>query len=200
MDPLIFFSIAILAVSVVLHEVSHGYAALLLGDPTAKYAKRLTLNPIRHVDPIGSVLVPLFLVVLNAGFLFGWAKPVPINPYNLRGRYGEAIVAFAGPASNIVLAFVFGTLLRFELVSGPAVALVEWIVLINLFLAVFNLVPIPPLDGSRILFAFLPYHQAAGARMALDRYGFFFVIIFVLFFVRLLVPVVFWLKYLLVGY
>src|SRR3989338_241276 len=108
----IIFSILILILSVVVHEVSHGFAANYLGDPTARLAGRLTLNPIPHLDPIGSILIPLLLFFTKAGAMFGWAKPVPVNPYNLRGKYGEAIVAAAGPLSNIVLAIVFGLLIR----------------------------------------------------------------------------------------
>ena len=107
------FSIAVLILSVVVHEVSHGWMANYLGDPTARLANRLTLNPLPHIDPIGSVLVPLLLFFTNAGVMFGWARPVPVNPYNLRGKYGEAIVAAAGPLSNIFLAFAFGLVIRF---------------------------------------------------------------------------------------
>src|SRR5262245_29317731 len=106
------FIIIILIMSVVVHEVSHGFAALALGDPTAKYAGRLTLNPFYHLDPIGSVLVPI-LGYLSGGIIIGWAKPVPFNPYNLRdARWGEALVALAGPVSNIILAIIFSLIIR----------------------------------------------------------------------------------------
>src|SRR3989338_330219 len=112
------FVIAILVMSVVIHEVSHGYAALALGDPTAKYQGRLTLNPISHLDPVGSFLVPL-LGYFAGDFIIGWAKPVPFNPYNLRNqKWGEAIVAIAGPLSNIFLATIFGLIIRFALGYG----------------------------------------------------------------------------------
>lgn len=157
----IIFSIAVLIMSVVIHEVSHGYAAGFLGDPTAKLAGRLTLNPIKHLDPIGSIFLPALLAIVG-GPVFGWAKPVPYNPYNLEaGKWGPAIVAVAGPASNILLALLFGLPLRFGLVSSyipEATLLFQIIVFVNLILALFNLIPVPPLDGSKILFAALPYH------------------------------------------
>lgn len=158
------FSIAILVISVVVHEVSHGYVAYILGDPTAKMAGRLTLNPIKHIDPIGSLLVPFVLALLPGGIVFGWAKPVPYNPYNLRaGKYGPAYVALAGPLSNIFLALVFGLLIRTGVavaMLGPTVTpLLSMVVFINIMLALFNLIPVPPLDGSTILFTFLPYRS-----------------------------------------
>lgn len=155
------FFIIVLVMSVVIHEVSHGWAALFLGDQTAKHAGRLTLNPIPHIDPIGSILVPFALAILSPGFVFGWAKPVPYNPYNLRGgKWGPAIVAVAGPISNLVLAVFFSFLIRFvPLFSLTTMAgtISAQIVLLNIILAVFNLFPLPPLDGSKILFAILPY-------------------------------------------
>lgn len=158
------FSIAVLIISVVVHEVSHGYVAYILGDPTAKMAGRLTLNPVKHIDPVGSIIVPLVLAFLPGGIVFGWAKPVPYNPYNLKaGKYGPAYVAAAGPISNLILALIFGLLLR----TGVAVAflgasvtpILSTIVLINIMLALFNLIPVPPLDGATILFSFLPYRS-----------------------------------------
>lgn len=155
------FFIIILLFSIVIHEVAHGYMALFRGDPTAKYAGRLTLNPIKHLDPIGSVVVPL--LTLSAGFIFGWAKPVPYNPYNLRKpRLDEVLIALAGPLSNLVIAVVCGILLRLAdaavlPLSAPAAGFVMAALMVNVVLAVFNLIPVPPLDGSKILFALLPY-------------------------------------------
>ncbi|MDO8424209.1 MAG: site-2 protease family protein, partial [bacterium] len=154
------FQIAVLIMSVVIHEVSHGYAASLLGDQTARYLGRLTLNPVKHLDFFGSILVPTISYLLG-GFILGWAKPVPYNPLNLRpGRYSEAIVAGAGPLSNITVAVVFGLLIRFGVSAGwasPAfIQIAAVVVFINIILAIFNLVPIPPLDGSKILFAIFP--------------------------------------------
>lgn len=186
------FSIAILIMSVVIHEVSHGYAAYALGDKTAKYQGRLTLNPIHHLDLFGSILLPLFLVLTGAGFVIGWAKPVPYNPYNLRNqRWGEAMVAFAGPLSNFLLAFVFGLVIRFGggLLPPSFIELSFVLVLINVVLGCFNLVPIPPLDGSKILFSFLPGNFNA-LRSVLDQYGLFLVLMFVFLFGDSITPIV----------
>lgn len=172
-----FFVIAILLVSVVLHELAHGYAALKLGDPTALYAGRLTLNPLKHIDPFGSLILPVMGYLLG-GFIIGWAKPVPFNPYNLQaGRWGEAIVAAAGPLSNIIIAVIFTVFLRYGGGLGTGfVDIVSYIVLINVVLACFNLIPIPPLDGSKIVFAFLPLPFVYKYRMALESYGIFLAI------------------------
>jgi Zn-dependent protease len=169
MEPTILFFLLALIFSIIVHEVSHGYAAEMLGDPTARLQGRLTLNPIPHIDPIGSILVPAILVFSGASFLFGWAKPVPYNPYNLKNRkWGEAIVAGAGPAVNIFLALIFGLIIRFGINSLPEnfVTLASTVVLINILLAFFNLLPIPPLDGSKLLRAVLPYK----ANMAFQRF------------------------------
>lgn len=175
--------IVVLIFSVVIHEVAHGAMAYYLGDPTAKYAGRLTLNPIPHLDPIGSILLPLFLVIMRFVFggpllLFGWAKPVPFNPYNLRDKkYGSAKVALAGPASNLLVALTFGLAIRlFPALAGfPGIL---YIVLINILLAVINLLPIPPLDGSHILFTFLPYSMQR-FKVMFSQYGFLILLIFV---------------------
>jgi len=182
------FLIIILIFSVVIHEVSHGAMANYLGDPTAKYAGRLTLNPLKHLDPLGSVILPIFLILMaklsGGGIIFGWAKPVPINSYNLRDKkYGEAKVALAGPGSNLALALVFGLALRFipVLSSLPGFYLMfSYIVYINILLAVFNLLPIPPLDGSHILFTFLPYSMQ-NIKIFLSQFG-FFILLFIIFF------------------
>ncbi|MDZ4226336.1 MAG: site-2 protease family protein [Patescibacteria group bacterium] len=154
----IVFSIIVLIFSVVLHEVAHGYMANYLGDPTARLQGRLTLNPLSHIDPLGSIFIPALLVFTHSPFLIGWAKPVPYNPYNLRGNYGEALVAFAGPATNILLALIFGLGLRFfgGLLDPTLVSAFAIIVFINTLLALFNLIPIPPLDGSKVLSGLLP--------------------------------------------
>ena len=185
------FSLLILIFSVVVHEVSHGWVASYLGDPTARLQGRLTLNPLPHIDPIGSVLIPLLLFFTNAGIMFGWARPVPINPYNLRGKYGEVLVAAAGPLSNLLIALVFGVLIR----TGEGVLPDSFIhiailtVMVNIVLALFNLVPIPPLDGSKVLFGVLPYHLQK-LREPLERYGFFIVLIFIVFLWQYLSPVI----------
>jgi Zn-dependent protease len=157
------FAIAVLVMSVVVHEVSHGWAAYILGDPTAKLAGRLTLNPIPHIDPLGSIVVPLILSILPGGIVFGWAKPVPYNPYNLKVKNGPAYVALAGPASNFAIALIFGLIIRFgwgaALMGTSALPILSTIVLVNIMLGLFNLIPVPPLDGSTILFSFFPYQS-----------------------------------------
>jgi Zn-dependent protease len=149
----IIFGIAVLAVSVILHEVAHGYMANWLGDPTARLAGRLTLNPISHIDPVGSLLLPAVLVITHSPILIGYAKPVPYNPYNLRGKYAEGWVAFAGPLTNIALALIFGLSIRFFHMAptGQLTLAFATIAYVNMLLALFNLIPIPPLDGSKVL-------------------------------------------------
>jgi Zn-dependent protease len=184
------FLFLVLIFSIILHELAHGNMAYSLGDPTAKYEGRLTLNPLKHLDPFGSVILPLLLFMLSlggagAGFILGWAKPVPVNPYNFKDqKYGQLKVALAGPASNIALAIIFGLFLRlipanlFILLPGMSL-IFFYIVRINLMLAIFNLLPIPPLDGSWILFNFLP-DKFAKIKMFLQQYG-LFILIFLLF-------------------
>jgi Zn-dependent protease len=155
------FEIALMVVvlffSVIVHEVAHGYLALLNGDPTAKLSGRITLNPIPHIDPIGTLLLPALLVLSGARLLFGWARPVPVNPMNFRNYiWGEVTVSAAGPLSNLALAVVFALLLRLNLGNVGLVKLAYYGVSINIFLALFNLIPIPPLDGSHVLAAVLP--------------------------------------------
>lgn len=169
-----------LAIAVILHEVAHGFVALKLGDPTAYYAGRLTLNPLKHVDLWGTILIPLFLIITNAGFLFGWAKPVPVNYFNLRyGKYGPLIVALAGPLTNFAVLVVAGLLAR---VSPPGTALpylFTRIALVNGVLMLFNLIPIPPLDGSKVLYVFLD--RRPDVIQWLERYGLFLMIGLLLF-------------------
>lgn len=188
------FSLAILLMSAVIHEVSHGYAAYLLGDPTAKNAGRLTLNPVKHLDFFGSIILPFLLVLTGSPFVFGWAKPVPYNPYNLKNqKWGSAIVGAAGPLSNIFMALVFGLILRFgvdsHFISSSFLDIIASIVFINLLLAVFNLVPVPPLDGSKLLFSVLPYNWRR-AEYFLERYGIFFLLFFIFFLWRFLLPII----------
>lgn len=193
MDISIIFSVAILILSVVIHEVAHGYAALVLGDVTAKYAGRLTMNPIKHIDPFGSVIFPFLMAMIAPNFVFGWAKPVPYNPYNLRNkRWGELLVAIAGPISNILLAILMGIVVRFGPMLGLPGAFYELAgltVIINIYLAVFNMMPIPPLDGSKVLFALFP-ESADTLRNALERYGIFFLLVFIFFLSSILSPIV----------
>ncbi|KKT14854.1 MAG: Peptidase M50 [Parcubacteria group bacterium GW2011_GWF2_44_8b] len=184
------FQIAVLIMSVVIHEVSHGYAASYLGDQTARYQGRLTLNPLKHLDFVGSFLVPSLSYFLG-GFIFGWAKPVPYNPYNLRpGRWSEAAVAVAGPTSNILLALIFGILLRISVSSDPAfIQITSLIVFINILLAIFNLMPIPPLDGSKLLFAIFP-DKLFQIRGFFEKYGLMLVLFFIFFLWQFIFPVI----------
>lgn len=179
--------------SVVIHEAAHGYAALALGDSTAKYEGRLTLNPLSHLDPVGSFLVPLF-GYFAGGFIIGWAKPVPFNPYNLRNqKWGETLVAVSGPLSNIFLATIFGLIIRFSsslpFLNELFIELAGFVVLINITLAVFNLVPVPPLDGSKILFAVLPYKWQS-LHESFERFGLVLVLLFVFFLWQLISPII----------
>lgn len=173
------FQIIVLIFSAVIHEYMHGWMADRLGDPTARNAGRLTLNPIAHLEWFGSLLLPGMMLFAGMPFLFGWAKPVPYNPYNLRDRrWGEAKVALAGPAANFVIALFFALLLRFlPFVSLTFSGLIALIVYINLILMVFNLLPLPPLDGSKILAPFLtPVWREK--YLSLERFGFVLVILF----------------------
>lgn len=192
-------TLAILILSIIAHEVAHGIAALWQGDPTAKYAGRLTLNPIPHIDPIGSVVVPLICAVISPGFMFGWAKPVPINPYNFRSqRWGEALVAFAGPLTNIIIALVFTVLIRFGDFGPNFLQFALAAIIINIVLAIFNLIPIPPLDGSKILFSVLPqrYYRF---KTWVEEKGFIISLIIVLFAWQFLAPFALAMVRLLVG-
>ena len=179
------FGIVVLIMSVVVHEVAHGMVALKLGDQTAKNAGRLTINPIPHLDPIGSIFLPLLLIITNSPLLIGWAKPVPINPYNFRDKkWGNLKVALAGPGTNLIIALIFGLILRFFLllnfIPSGFYFIVSFIIFMNILLAIFNLIPIPPLDGSHILFTFLPYSMEK-TKIFLSQFG-FFILIFLIFF------------------
>lgn len=198
------FSLIVLLFSVIIHEIAHGFVALLLGDTTAKREGRLTLNPIKHLDPIGSVVVPLLLLLMNSGIVFGWAKPVPINPYNFKDqKYGQAKVALAGPAVNFLIAIIFGIIIRFipeqaNLFYQNLLTTFGFIIWINLLLGVFNLVPIPPLDGSHILFTFLP-NSSQRIKIFFNRYGLFFLLVFIFYLFPLIVPIISFLFRLITG-
>lgn len=205
------FYVIVLIMSVVIHEFAHGYTAYLLGDNTAKASGRLTLNPIKHLDIFGSIILPLMLLLTGSGFLIGWAKPVPYNPNNLRNvRKGTFLVSFAGIAANILIAVIFGLLIRFAPMLGissytsnpltvpPFYKITTIIVLMNLILAIFNLIPIPPLDGSKILFSALPYKYRY-IETFLEKWGILMLLLFIIFLWNYIFPVVFSLFSVLTG-
>ena len=195
----LFFYFIIIIPSAIIHEYAHGWMADQLGDPTARYAGRLTLDPRAHIDLWGTIVMPLLLFISTGGrVLFAYAKPVPYNPYNLKNqKWGPAMVGLAGPAANLLLAAAFAIVLRLF----PASAIAPFlgiIVYANVLLMVFNLVPIPPLDGSKVLYALLP-NSAVGIKQFLDRYGFFILLVFVFFLFELLAPIIDGVFRLLVG-
>lgn len=183
--------------AITLHEVAHGWAARALGDRTAEMLGRLSLNPIRHVDPVGTVILPMVMLMLPGGFLFGWAKPVPVSMRNLRNpRRDMAIVAIAGPLSNLVMAIAWGFLAKIAISMNPTEGI--WLgillmaragIIINLVLMVLNMLPFPPLDGSRVLTGLLPEAQAR-AIDRLERYG--LMILIVLMATGILSKIMFW--------
>lgn len=197
------FLIIILILSIIIHEVAHGSVAYYLGDPTAKYAGRLTLNPLKHLDPIGSIILPIFLIIFKSPILFGYAKPVPINPRNFRDqKYGSMKVALAGPASNLAIAVFFGLILRFFPGLSALPGLIEmfsFIVYINILLAIFNLLPIPPLDGSHILFALLPL-SARNIKIFLQQFGLFILLFIIFFAFRYIILIISWIFILITGF
>jgi Zn-dependent protease len=210
MEPTQIAMIVILIMSVIIHEMAHGYAANWLGDPTARLMGRLSPNPLVHLDPMMSVILPGLLLATGSPILFGAAKPVPYNPYNFTNqKWGEAIVAFAGPLANFAIAGIFAVLVRLSDVLNLSASFVQLsigVIMLNIFLAFFNLVPIPPLDGSKILPRFLPYSlrmKYEGFRTYFEQniaLGFALVIIlFMVFFAGPLYMATQWLTALLVG-
>jgi Zn-dependent protease len=184
------FFIIIFIFSAAFHEYMHGYAAYRLGDTTAKDAGRLTLNPWPHLDFFGSFLLPFSMMLMGSSAIFGWAKPVPYNPNRLDDKkYGEAKVALAGPLANFLLALFFALAIRLLPFDFRLAGYLSLVVQINLVLMVFNLLPIPPLDGSKILAAFLPENWRF-RYLELDRYGFILVIVFVMIFGDWLYPII----------
>lgn len=180
-QPVIFFYIVILLFSLLMHEIAHGVAAYAFGDTTAKRSGRLSLNPLNHLDPIGT-LVPVLLILSGSSGVIGWAKPVPINYYRLKGgRFGEFCVAIAGVVTNIILAAIGVYIFKYQLtpMSNPiTLDLVRYFLNLNLILAIFNLVPIPPLDGSRIL-ASVGNKDLRESIFFMDRYGIIILIVMI---------------------
>lgn len=191
------FYVIILIMSVVIHEVAHGLVALWYGDQTAKVAGRLTLNPLKHLDPMGSILIPLVLVLTKAPFVIGWARPVPYNENNLHDKKkGTIAVASAGIIANFILALVFGIIIRigihFGFMTESLFFITSTIVFTNIVLGIFNLIPIPPLDGSKIVFALLPV-KYKWLEATLEKYALFVLLAFVFFVWNLLSPIIFFL-------
>ena len=213
MDPnqvfIVIFQLVVLIFSIIIHEVSHGAMALYLGDDTAKRLGRLTLNPLKHIDPFGSVILPLILAIPlffgGSSIIVGWAKPVPYNPNNLKNpRTGAGLIGAAGPLANVLIAVIFAVLLHvpvtFGFDGGLSLAF-SLIILLNLLLAIFNLVPIPPLDGSKVLFALLPESFRSWERV-LEIYGIWLLLLLIFFafpIIRLIVLILFNLLLFLVG-
>jgi len=195
------FQIVVLILSAAIHEYMHAWAAWRLGDPTAKNAGRLTLNPLAHLEWFGSFFLPLIMIMIPGNsFIFGWAKPVPYNPNFLNDqKYSEAKVALAGPLANLALALLFGLSLRFlPFFNIDFLKLLGQIIYINLILMVFNLLPIPPLDGSKILAVFLP-ERARTRLLNSERGSFIFIVIFVMIGWPILIPIIDGLFKLIVG-
>ncbi|MFH1782403.1 MAG: site-2 protease family protein [Candidatus Omnitrophota bacterium] len=177
--------------AVIVHEYAHGWVAWKLGDPTAKNAGRLTLNPIAHIDPIGTVFLPVLLLITGSQFIFGWAKPVPVNFSSLNNPKKDMVwVGLAGPLANIIFAILLSFLLKLFVLTRIGFTpqlVVSSAILINLVLAVFNILPIPPLDGSRVAMGLLPRNIAI-KYASLERYG--FMIIFALLFLGVINSVI----------
>jgi len=179
MEALTIFTLLILLFSVIIHEVSHGSVAYALGDTTAKDEGRLSLNPLVHIDLVGSILLPLFLIALGMPVI-GWAKPVPVNPMNFTDRkWGDLKVSLAGPLSNLSVALIFGLIIKFmPFLPSSFLTIAAIVVFYNIVLALFNLIPVPPLDGSHILFSLLP-ESLNSFKVFLWQYGFIILLLLI---------------------
>ena len=188
-------SLFVVLFAITVHEASHGLAALKMGDPTAYQMGRITLNPIRHIDPVGTILLPAILIIMGAP-PFGWAKPVPVNPLNLKDpRKDNVIISIAGPASNIGVAVIAFVILKILMnlnpslfytsggglanILSPLITIVYYTIVINVILAIFNLIPIPPLDGSGVVMGLIS-EEAAQKYEQIRPYGFFILILLIM--------------------
>lgn len=181
---ILIFGIVGFIFAVIIHEIAHGLVAERLGDPTARLMGRLTLNPIPHIDLLGSVLLPFILIMLRSPFLFGWAKPVPVDPYNLKNPKKDlALISLAGPLSNLLLAVILSIFLRILIVLFPNNAifvLFTYLIGFNVALAIFNLIPVGQLDGNKILAGILSQKRAVKFNSFSDRYGTFLILFLIL--------------------
>jgi len=185
---IILFTLIVLLLSIIIHEIAHGSVAYYLGDPTAKDSGRLTLNPLKHLDPFGSVILPLILFLISAGKgpIFGWTKPVPVNPYNFRDqKWGTLKVSISGPLANFFIAVFFSLTIRFLPLNVPFIMLFSIIAFYNFAWGIFNLVPMAPLDGYHILFALLP-DRFSKFKSFFQRYSLILLLIFIFFGLRLI--------------
>lgn len=201
--PLSFFYFIVLIISIIVHEVAHGLAAEHEGDPTARMLGRITLNPMKHIDWIGSVILPLMLILSQAGVVIGWAKPVPYNVDNLtRGKKSIALVSIAGIVANLGIAIIFGLGIRVLMLLGIAnaavVEIASIVVIVNIVLALFNATPLAPLDGFRFLSAVLP-RKADETMAIIERYSMFLLIVFIFFGWKVIAPFAFTLYTVLTG-
>jgi Zn-dependent protease len=193
--PISIFYFLVLIISIIVHEVAHGLAAEREGDPTARMLGRITLNPLKHIEWFGSIVLPLLLILTNAGFVIGWAKPVPYNPENLkRGNKSIAIVSIAGIVVNLSIAAIFGLLIRMAFMTGHTpvafIDIASIIVLVNVVLALFNAIPLAPLDGFRFLSAILP-RKAEPTMALIEQYSLPLLLVFIIFGWKVIAPFAF---------
>lgn len=187
---MIFLYIVIVVIALTVHEFCHAWASHMLGDVTAKHSGRLTLNPLAHIDPFSTLLLPVALILLGSPVVFGAAKPVPFNPYAVRyGKWGAALVALAGPFSNLFMAVFIGLYMRFLNIPTSAEIFLLQFMFVNLAFFVFNMIPIPPLDGSRLLYALVPNSMQA-IMDNIEKYGIYVVMIFLLISYKFISPLI----------